>query len=184
MTASTDDHLSDIQIFESLLNPADLSETGNAHLAECLQCQTALDELRDDLQNVENLALAAAPKPTGSFRIPTRQAIRPLSIFTGWLSFPRLVASALSLFLVVGALLLINPDQKNPTVSEISQALDPDQLLSEIDELVETPFAAEFVPTTSIDELDADDDFMEYIVPLIETDPITRTPGRKGELLC
>ena len=184
MTAASNDHLTDIQIYQILVDPSDLSETGKAHLAECSQCRTALDELHDDLQMVENLTLATTPKSTGNFRIHARQPRSPFSIFTGWQPFARLVASALALFIVIGAVLLLNPEQENHTVSEVTQTLDPDQLLSEIDELIETPFAPEFVLTTSADELDDDEDFMEYIVPVIENDPTTRTMVRKGELPC
>ena len=181
-----------------LLGPSDLPDNCKAHLAECSQCRTVLDELCDDLQTVENLVLATTPAPTGKFHLPVRQVKNPLSLFTGLRLFPRLTLSALALVLVIGVVLLINPGQENRIAYEASQTVDPDQLLSEIDELVETPFDLEFLLTTSTNELDADEDFMEYIVPgieyivpvieyivpLIDNDPITRTTGRKGEHLC
>jgi len=144
-----------------------------------------LDELGVDLQTVEYLALATAPEPTGKFHLPDRQARSPLSFITGMQPFPRLALSALAVVLLMGAVLLMNSGQENRPLYEASQTtVDPDQLLSEIDELVETPFAWEFQLTTSTNELDADEDFMDYIVPLIDNDPITRSTGRKGEYLC
>ncbi len=184
MTAKTDDHLTEDQIYQSLLDPSDLSESGKAHLLACSRCRTALDALSGELQTVGTLALAATPESTGKFRLPDQHPGSPFSILTGMPPFARVVASALALFLVIGVVLLVNPAHKNPILYEAGQILDPDQLLSEIDELVEAPFASEFLFTTSLNDLDADEDFMEYIVPLIDDDPITRISGKKGEYLC
>ena len=184
MTTTTDTHLSDSQIYQSLLDPSDLSESGKAHLLTCSQCRTALDALRGELQTMENLALATTPKSTGKFRLPAQDRRSPFSIISGMKPFPRLTTSAIALFLVIGAVLLIYPTQKNPSLYEAGQILNPDQLLSEIDELVEASFTSEFLYTTSVSDLDADEDFMEYIVPVIEDDPITRITGKKGEYLC
>ena len=184
MSTTTDDHLSDNQVFQMLLDPADLPETQKAHLATCQQCRKALDRLQDDLQRVENLARATAPKPIGKFQLPIQQAKGPISFFSGLRPLPRLAVSALALLLVIGTVLFVAPGQKSDPIYEASQMIDPDQLLSEIDELVETPFAPEFLTVTSANDVNGDEDFMEYIVPIIENDPITRTLGKKGESLC
>jgi hypothetical protein len=133
---------------------------------------------------MEKLALATTPQSTGKFRLSAQLPRSPFSIISGMTPFSRLVTSAIALFLVIGAVLLFNPTQKNSTLYEAGQILTPDQLLSEIDELVEAPFTSEFLFTTSINDLDADEDFMEYIVPIIEDDPMTRITGKKGEYLC
>lgn len=198
MTVTSDDHLTEDQIFQMLLDPSDLSDNRKAHLTACSHCQTALDGLHDDLNQVEKLALETAPNSVGSFHLPAQQTRNPLSFFTAMRPLPRLVVSALALILLIGAVLFVNPGQENRTVFEIRHMADPDQLLSEIDALVETPFAPEFLLTTSVNDMDTDEDFMEYIVPIkeyivpfveyivppIENDPITRTTGRKGESLC
>jgi len=184
VTATTTVHLTDDQIIHLLLDPSDLPENLKVHLAECAQCRKALDGLWDDLRTVGNLARAATPAARGKFHLPARQIRRPLALFTGMRLFTRLAVSVIALVLLMGAFLLINPGPDIHNTSETSQAVDPDQLLSEIDELVESPVALDFLITTPTNELDADEDFMEFIVPVIDNDPITRSTGRKGELLC
>ncbi len=180
----TDGHLTEVQIFQMLLDPSDLSETRKAHLAACSHCRAALEGLRDDLHQIENMALTTAPKSVGPIHLTARQASNPLTFFTGMRPLARLAVFALALVLVVGTVLFLNPGQKNHTVSDTHQTVDPELLLSEIDELVETPFAPEFQVTTSTSEIDGHEDFMQYIVPAIETDPITRSAGKKGESIC
>ena len=184
MTATTNDHLTDIQIYQMLLDPSDSSETSKTHLSTCPRCRVALDAIRDELQMVGNMARTTTPNSTGTFHLPARQSRNPFTIFIGMRPWPRLAVSALALFLVVGTVLLLNPAQIHRTAYETSQMPDPDQLLSEIDELVETPFASEFLLTTTTNEVDADEDFMEFIVPAVENDPMTRKTGKKGESLC
>lgn len=184
MTATSNDHLTEDQLLQKLLDPSDLSDNCKAHLAACSSCRIAVDSLHADLHQVHTLALATSPKSVGQFRLPSAHTKSVFSIWAGMPLFPRLVASAIALFLVIGAALLIKPGQENISVYEAGYTVDPDQLLSEIDELVETPFAPEFLLTISATEMDIDEDFMKTIVPIIENDPMSRTWGKKGESLC
>ena len=104
MTAKTDDHLTEDQIYHSLLDPSDLSESGEAHLLACSQCRTALDALRGELQTMETLALAATPESTGKFRLPDQHPGSPFSIFTGMPPFARVVELARHIHRLLDAL--------------------------------------------------------------------------------
>ena len=64
------------------------------------------------------------------------------------------------------------------------QMIDPEQLLSDIDRLIENPLPQELQSMISIAEIDPDEDFMEYIVPQTENDPLSNKQGKKGENIC
>ena len=62
--------------------------------------------------------------------------------------------------------------------------IDPEQLLFDIDRLIENPLPQELQNMVSFTEIDSDEDFMEYIVPVTENDPLSNIPGKKGENIC
>ena len=58
------------------------------------------------------------------------------------------------------------------------------QPLADIDSLIENPLPQGFQSMISFTEIDPDEDFMEYIVPITENDPLSNIPGEKGESIC
>jgi len=62
--------------------------------------------------------------------------------------------------------------------------VDAETLLNDIDRLVGNPLSQELQALISLTTSDADEDFMMYIVPTIDSDPLTRKPGAKGDSIC
>jgi len=53
-----------------------------------------------------------------------------------------------------------------------------------MDSLIENPLPQGLQTMVSFVEIDPDEDFMETLVPVVENDPLSNIPGKKGENIC
>jgi hypothetical protein len=96
----------------------------------------------------------------------------------------RIAIPALLVLIVFTAALVLKPNQDKHIAFVAEQMIDPEQLLSDMDRLIENPLPQELQTLISITEIDPDEDFMEYIVPPAENDPLSNKQGEKGENIC
>ena len=184
LTATSNKHLAEAQILQAIVDLSDLSDDQQAHLAACPVCIAQKDRLDRMLLQLGNMAKASAPVVIRRPVLPDRRPgflqgwffeVRPLV----WIAVPVLLV-----FIVVSAVIVLKPDQDKHMAFVEEQMIDPEQLLSDIDRLIENPLPQGLQTIISIAEIDPDEDFMEYIVPTTENDPLSNIPGKKGENIC
>jgi hypothetical protein len=184
VTIARTEHLTEAQIIQAVVNRSDLSDDMLEHLATCLECRAEETRLCAALGQLGKMAQASVPKNEMRFAWPSGQSEKGKTGFFENRSITRMAVPALVLLMVVLGTLLINPDQK-PHIKEMAlHMIDPEQLLSDIDNLLETPVPPEFQTTVSFIEIDPEDDFMQDIVPRIENDPMTHRLKKKGVYIC
>ncbi len=183
LTATSKKHLAEAQILQAIVDLSDLSDDQQAHLKACPVCRGEKDRLDRVLLQVGSMARASAPTVS---RRPVFPDKRP-GFLQGWFEvrpLARIAVPALLLLIVATAVLVIKPDQDKHMAFVEEQMINPEQLLSDIDRLIENPLPRELQAMISITEIDPDEDFMEFIVPTTENDPLSNIPGKKGENIC
>jgi hypothetical protein len=184
LTATSNKHLGEAQILQALVDLSDLSGDQQAHLATCPVCMAEKTRLDRMLLQLGNMAKASVPAVIPH---PVLQDRRP-GFRPGWFfqarPLVRLAVPALLVLVVVTTALFLRPGQDTHMAFVEKQTIDPQQLLSDIDSLIENPFPQGLQSMISIVEIDPDEDFMEYIVPTTENDPLSNLVGKKGEHIC
>ena len=184
MTATSNKHLAEQQILQASVELSDLSDDAQAHLKVCNVCRAEKDHLDRLLLQVGSRARASAPTVIHHPVLPVKHPgflqrwrldVRPVA---------RIAIPALLVLIVFTAALVLKPNQDKHIAFVAEQMIDPEQLLSDMDRLIENPLPQELQTLISITEIDPDEDFMEYIVPPAENDPLSNKQGKKGENIC
>lgn len=184
MTAPSNAHLAEAQILRAVVDPSDLSNDQQAHLTGCPVCMAEKNRLDRLLFQVGKMARASAPAVASRPVLADRRPVLLPGRFFKVRPLVRIAVPALLILIVVTAALVLKPDQDMHVTFVGEQMIDPQQLLSDIDRLIENPLPQELQTMISITEIDPDEDFMEYIVPATENDPLSNTPGKKGDSIC
>ena len=184
MIATSNKHLEEEQILQAIVDISDLPNDQQAHLAACPVCLAEKGRLDKMLLQVGNMAKASAPAVTGRLVLPDRHPGFLQRWIFGAGPWARIAVPALLILILVTSVLVLQPDQDKHMSVVTEQTIDPEQLLSDIDRLIENPLPQELQTMISIVEIDPDEDFMEYIVPTTENDPLSNVPGKKGENIC
>lgn len=184
MNTTSSRHLAEAQILQAIVDLSDLSDDQQVHLKACSVCGAEKDRLNRMLRKVGSMARASAP---AVIRRPVLPDKRP-GFLQRWFfevrPVVRIAIPALLVLVVFTAALVLKPNQDKHIALVAEQMIDPEQLLSDIDRLIENPLPQELQAMISIAEIDPDEDFMEYIVPPIENDPLSNKQGKKGENIC
>lgn len=184
MTSASNEHLAEKQILQAIVDSSDLSDDQKVHLTACPVCLTEKDRLDRMLLQVGNMARASAPAVMSRPVLPERHSGFLRGRFFDLHPFVRIAVPALLVLVVIMATLVLKPASDTHIASVKKQMIDPEQLLSDIDRLIENPLPQELQTMVSFAEIDPDEDFMEYIVPITENDPLSNISGNKGENIC
>ena len=184
MTTPSNRHLDETQILKAIVDIADLSDDQQAHLAACSECLTEKNHLDRMLFQVGKMAKASVPNGVRRPVLPNRSS----SFLQKWVydvrPLVRIAVPALLVLIVATAALVLRPDQGTHISIVEEQMIDPETLLSDMDRLIENPLPQGLQSMVSFAEIDPDEDFMEYIVPITENDPLSNIPEKKGESIC
>jgi len=184
MNRAATQHLSEDQILMSVVDVSDLPGAQQDHLATCPVCMAEKDHLKEMLLQVGTQAKASTPDVVRRTVLPDRSPSFLQKWFLDVRPLVRITVPALLVLIVAAAALVLKPDQDTHIAVLEEQMIDPEKLLSEMDGLIENPLPLGLQTMVSFVEIDPDEDFMETLVPVIENDPLSNIPGKKGENIC
>jgi hypothetical protein len=184
VTANPNEHLTEAQILRAIVDQSDLSDVQQAHLADCPVCMAEIDGLDQTLHRFGNLAMASVPETLSRPVLRDRDSGSQQRPFFDVRPFFRIAVPVFLVLIIVTTALVLRPDQDTNIASLDNQVIDPEQLLADIDSLIENPLPQGFQSMVSFTGIDPDEDFMEYVVPITENEPLSNKPGEKGESIC
>lgn len=184
MTAKPNEHLAEAQILQAIVDLSDLSDAQRAHLVDCPVCMAEINGLEQGLDLVGNMARASVPEPLSRPVLTNRYSGSLQRPFFNVGPLFRMAVPVFLVLIIVTATLVLRHDSYTNTASLEIQMIDPEQLLADIDSLIDNPLPQEFQSMVSFTGIDPDEDFMEYIVPITENEPLSNIPGVKGESIC
>jgi hypothetical protein len=184
LTTPSNKHLDEMQLLKAIVDLSDLSNDQQAHLAACPECLAEKARLDRMLLQVGEMAKASVPNVVRRPVLSNRSSNFLQKWFLDVRPLVRITVPALLVLIIATAALVLKPDQDTHIAFVEQQMLDPEQLLADIDSLIENPLPQGLQTMVSIVEIDPDEDFMEYIVPITENDPLSNISGEKGESIC
>lgn len=183
MNTDWNQHLDESWVLKAIVDPNDLSDSQKAHLETCNECTSRVEQIEGSLEQFGHQSRESVPKYDGRFVLPAEHLKTGLN-FHFIRPFYRIAIPALVAVIIVVAVFFPKPDHTTQVASVPPLVEDAEQLLSEIDLLIENPLPMGLQTMVSFTELDTDEDFMQYIVPNVEDDPLTNRSGKKGVRIC
>ena len=164
-------HLTREEIVTAAVDPNDIGRMRQAHLNGCPDCRRQCDRFQSSLIRMGQMAADLAPKPTRPFRLPESRASE-----RRWFSRPLWMLGVTAAMLL--AIVIWQPQNGlDSAPDQITAAIlaQDRQLMQSIDALVENALPAPYQGLASVNaplrsmENNADDDFLDWIVPNVGT---------------
>ncbi len=139
MSMNKTDHLSDEEVFESMLDESSLAVDARAHLLQCPFCRSKKELLEGSLTRFEQTVRKSSPSP---LRRPDLSAVYARRRREGgwqWYwkyGIPAGMAAVLALLFIAGTLLFREPQSEMAFLSD-RETVEDEQLLAEVWKLEE-----------------------------------------------
>ena len=183
MSYDKENHLNEDQFLLATVNKNELPAEAREHLSECLLCRERMENLERELALFGRMAEDFVPRQ----RRRVSQHIKPRNA-RGWLWNLRTATGAAAMVILVMTLIWWSPLLRNtPEVGtdmagEIFQ--ESDQLMTDIDTLVDNALPPVYIYISGGSEQEFDEEFMEFVVPIIENTTPIYNSGMRGAVLC
>ncbi len=173
-------HLAEDDILQAVIDDTDLSDLHRMHLAQCSHCRSLKEQLEQELARLGQLAKRYSPAPQRRITGVERKDRSP--IFR-WVFAFSAAAVAAAILVVLGTFLIRS--QQHANVGNLAQNMvEAERLMTEVNVLVESALPPVYLDIVGETDLSADEDFIDFLVPIIDGAPQISTLAEKGSILC
>ena len=174
MTSQKDLHLEEDQLVIAVVDETDLSQSQRNHLLICRQCREGKEKIEEDLARLGQMTERFSPSPKRKVSLPAEKPQR--SFWWSWQTKTALGAALVAIFIGVAGI---------PTLFENKQEmLEDEEFMTEVSMLAENALPQEYLDITGETGEEMDEEFMEFMTPMIEDEPWSYDSGRKGGERC
>lgn len=184
MNTHHEPHLRKNDILLALVDEERLSATKRQHLSVCPHCRSQMETINRNLRKLGETAREAVPMPPRRPTIPGETS--RISIFSGITLKPALAAAAAMILLVAVSLWTIVGD-KTQVIELTGTHIDiweEEQLMLEMDLFAENALPGDYVDMISESDIDIEEAFLDYLVPLTDIQPLSLDRITEGGLEC
>jgi predicted anti-sigma-YlaC factor YlaD len=167
-------------MLRAVIDDTDLSTSQRQHLAECSRCRSHRQNLESELAQLGQLAERYAPEPLRRITVAQDKARLPFSIR----GFAFSAATIAAVIIVVWATILIRNQQQGPVGNLAQNMVEAEMLMTEINGLVENALPPVYLDIVGETNLDMDEDFIDFLVPINEDAARISVLAKKGSILC
>ena len=177
---SNETHLGEDDMLQAVIDDTDLSRLQQQHLAECSQCRSQRERLENELAHLGQMAERFTPEPMRHITVADDKVRAPFSIR----GFAFSAAAVAAVIVVVWATFLIRSQQQGHIGNLAQNMVEAERLMTEINVLVENALPQVYLDIVADTDLNLDEDFIDFLIPLNEDDPRISALTRKGSILC
>lgn len=177
---SNETHLGEDDMLQAMIDDTNLSTLQQQHLAECPQCRSQRERLENELAHLGQMAERFAPEPMRHITVADDKVRAPFSIR----GFAFSAAAVAAVIVVVWATFLIRSQQQGHIGNLAQNMVEAERLMTEINVLVENALPQVYLDIVADTDLNLDEDFIDFLIPLNEDDPRISALTRKGSILC
>lgn len=159
-------HLTEDQLIQATVDPADLPDAARQHLEACPECRLEKERFERQLERLGELAKAYTPEPTGMIRVPLQET-SPRSVPGRWWWSQAVVVGMAAAAVLVAVLWWRQPVEEPPRfeLAQLTQEMQEDALLmAEVEELVDNPMPDSFLDFSGESAEPLTDEFMDFMV--------------------
>ena len=173
-------HLGEDHILQAVIDDTDLPMLQQQHLAECSRCQADRDRLEIELAHLGQMAERYAPEPLKRIRVADEKVKAPFAIR----GFAFSAAAVAAVIIVAWATFLIRSQQPGRIGNLAKDMVEAERLMTEIDVLVENALPQVYLEIVGETNLNLDEDFIDFLIPINEGAPRISALAKKGSRLC
>lgn len=184
MSPEKDVHLDEDQLLRALVDEGDLPAPLREHLSLCPVCRAEMERFEKTLARLGETAEHLTPSPIRRVSLPAEAASSRGWWSWGWRGALATAVSIAVVILVISWSLLVKETPESGVAMVSSETWQDMELMIEIRRLEENPLSEVYLDISVGSYLGFDEGFMEFVVPPIETDTLSRDWGRGGGLKC
>lgn len=178
-------HLNQQQIIQAIVDTSDLTDSQKAHLSTCPRCGDRVNQLDTALARMGAMAEQSVPETTRPLVLATEKQGLLQRLAWNWRPYLRVAVPVMVVLIIAVASVIVKSRYDEHMLAlEEQDLMAAEQLMTEIHMLIENPLSADIQTLISIVETESDEEFIQYILPTIENDPLSNMPGKKGEFIC
>lgn len=177
-------HLSEGQLLDAIIDMAEMSSDLRDHLNACPQCRRARYQSERGLEQLGQTAARYVPVPRKRIVIPIEESSRGMVWFRQWRASMGVAATALALIILVWGSDPIHVTPGNNDSNLVLENQEAEMLIMEVNMLVENVLPQLYLEICAESELDFNDEFIQYIVPVLKDNPVPLISREKGVRLC
>ncbi len=184
MTSDKGFHLDENQLITAAVDLSDLPVSMQEHLSTCDRCMKELSSLENSLNGLGQKAEQAAPLPVKRIIIPPEETgVRAL--FSEYIR-PAFSLAATVMILVFALWWVPEPETLPETPSDTlaHEMIEEDPLMAEVSSILENAMPEEYIDISGSLYTGFDEEFMQFVVPVINDGPVSQNSGMKGDLSC
>ena len=168
----------------AVMNEEDLPLRVRAHLSMCSECRDKRDALTQDLMRLGQTAERMAPLPQRKVTIFTEDAGSPK--WWPWgLRRGFIVTMAAVVVVMVFSLSILLIRTSENRMARLQQEIWEDQILmTEIRSLEDNALPPFVWDVSAESNLAFDEDFMRFVVPVLDNETLSKVLATRGTLLC
>ena len=184
MSFNKENHPGEDQLIRAIVDEAKLPDSIREHLSLCPRCRAGIKKIEQDLNNLGQTARQLAPAAHRKISLPVE---KPLKIYR-WLHDWRISFGAIATAAVV--VLVIWLSMPNTILYEDSLDImaqvtwDDDVFITEINMLTKNAMPQVYLDIIEEYYVSIDDEFIKFVVPDFETDPLSHYQRKKGVKSC
>jgi hypothetical protein len=170
-------HLVEDDILRAVIDDTDLSDSQQMHLAQCSRCRSLKEQLEQELTRMGQLAKRYSPAPQKRIVLVERKERSP---FFKW----GFAFSAAAAILVVLGIFLLRGQQPGSIGNLAQNMVEAERLMTEVNVLVESALPPVYLDIIGENDLSADEDFFDFLIPISDGNPRISALAEKGSILC
>jgi predicted anti-sigma-YlaC factor YlaD len=173
-------HLAKNAILQAVIDAGDLSDLQRMHLAQCSHCRSLKEQLEQELARLGQLAKRYSPAPQKRITVVEHKDRSP--IFSRRFAFSA-AAVAAAILVILGTFLFRSQQQGN--VGNLAQDMvEAEKLMTEVNVLVENALPPVYLDIVGETDLSADEDFLDFLIPITDGAPRISALAEKGSIPC
>jgi hypothetical protein len=184
MNPDTSVHLNEDQITRAVVDSDDLPQALRTHLSECPQCTANKEKIESDLAQLGRMAERFSPSPGKKVLLPEKKLKR--SVWWSWQWRAAFGAAAAAVFVIL--LMDIPPFFKPAPVGKdrpyTEEMLEAEVFMTEVGMLAKNALPQEYMDIVGESDEEPDEGFMDFLIPIIEDEPLSHDSGRIGGKRC
>ncbi len=184
MSCKKENHPDESQLLLAIVDEAKLPDSIREHLSLCPRCRAGIKKIGQDLNNLGQTARQLAPATHRKISLPVEKPSRIYIWMHDWrISFGAIATAAvvvLMIWLSIPGTILY--EDSLDVMAQVTW--DDDVFITEINMLIENTMPQVYLEIIGEYYVGIDDEFIEFVVPDLETGSLSYNNGRKGTKSC
>jgi hypothetical protein len=179
-------HLNEDQIIRAVVDESELSESVRQHLGNCNQCRAQKARLEQNLVYLGQAAGQFAPLPCKRLKLKASETSHSIRWSWNWKAALGTTLATAALFIFMwwasqGREMFETSGREKVIADDVKAS---ESLMTEVSILSENALPQEYMDIAAETESVINEEFINFIAPLMEDDSLTFIPGKKGVRLC